>query len=243
MNTSESTSTKVEPSCSQSGTSAKATPRAAVPQNENIVTVNVQPDSARPLCGRNGDSGSLMISPQPLRIDVQSSTDWPTVLVGSAGILSSIVIARYTSRLQTNQIKANIANLRQRWIEDLRECATRYMEKVTFIVNKMQDEKDFLRTPISVEPYSAMLSAQIKFGLMLDLQHERNRQAIELSEQIIGAIKGHSDSDKSGEIGILGRRFEDLVREILEAAWSDIKRDLLVDRWYVRLIRALAKKT
>ena len=86
-----------------------------------------------------------------------------------------------------------------------------------------------------------MLSSQIKFAIMLDTKHEKNRRAITISEKIIAELKKCIAGEDSEEISILGRDFEAMVREILEEAWQDIKHDLLSQSWYNRVLRSIKK--
>ncbi len=233
MTTSESASrtTSQVTDCTPKQSPKPVAPSSRSPQNENVVTVNV--NDQRPSAACQGASSQVVqLAPQPIKVEVDTSTDWAIVAVGVAGILSSVVIARYTSRIQTNQIKSNIANLRQRWIEDLRECASRFIERMTYIYNRINDHEDYLKSPESTEAFSSMLSAQTKLSLMLDTKHARNRNIIKLSSELIHCVKKHGKDAQDGEIAEKGEEFEALVREALEEAWGDIKRDLLASRWY-----------
>lgn len=209
------------------------TPKALANQSSTPKTGDVHTTINQPKQAAVSSSvqGTQIAVTQPLKLDISSSTDWPIVLVGLASILSSIVIARYTSRIQANQIKSNIANLRQRWIEDLRECASKFMESATYIHNKMSDHEDYLERPESTDSYSSMLSSQIKLSLMLDLKHDRNKAAIKISEEIIDSVKIRSFSDRQRAIGKHGPSFENLIRDILEDAWLDIQSDLMAHSW------------
>lgn len=228
-NTTSPNTSLAAPCTSLPATPPKTTkPNAA--QNENIITINV-PYSQQPNECQTSTS-SIALSPQPFRLDINKSTDWPTIIIGLSGILSSIIIARYTSKIQSNQIKSNIANLRHRWIEEFRETASTFMEKATYIYNMQSENEKYLLDPVSTEIYSSMLSSQIKLTIMLDPQHERNRRAVELSERIINAVKIQSTQARDLAMSEYGREFEGLVRDILESAWQDIKRDLSARNQY-----------
>jgi hypothetical protein len=203
-------------------------PRPA--QNENTVTVNFQAEQPAATCAHSSTS-VIELSPRPLHLEVETTTDWAIVAIGAAGIISSVVIARYTSKIQNNQIKSNIANLRHRWIEELRDCAACFIERMTYIYNSIDDHKQYLESKESTEAFSAMVSARTKVCLMLDMQHKRNKRIVKVSEEIISCLRKHGNKAQDEEIATRGDEFENLIREALEEAWEDIKHDLLAKRW------------
>lgn len=176
-------------------------------------------------------SSSLIVNPQPLKLEVETTTDWAIVAVGLAGILSSVIIARYTSAIQRNQIKSNIANLRQKWLEDLRQAAVDFVEITVFIINHLNDDKDYLSTKDGNIDFGRLLAANVKLNLMLDIKHENNLIVMKLSDELISLITSHAKpkrpiSEIKEETSEKLESFQNLMRDILENAWSDIKRDL-----------------
>lgn len=191
--------------------------------NQNSISINLglPGDQAQV---QSANTREITLQPNPLKLSVSTDTDWPTIVVGTSSVFVAFVIALLSYHTQKNQVKANAANLRHQWIEELRNTAAKFVEQATLLSNKIFDDHNYLKGNESTELYSSLLYSQVKISLMLDKSKRRNKKVIDIAEKTLGAIK---NLPKSGdELVALLIEFEEVVSEILESAWQDIKFDL-----------------
>ena len=116
--------------------------------------------------------GQIVIDPQPLKLSVETSTDWPTVtatfLVGIGSILITSMVGWLSFSSQRMQIRSNIANFRNKWGEDLREASAQFFALIALIKFEMDQDPEYLSKKDSNKLFSDLITAQAKIGLMLD---------------------------------------------------------------------------
>jgi len=201
--------------------------------------------SGSPLQSNASSSQGLIQVKGDTRLDVHVSSDTdPAVMVlGLAGILSSIIIAFVTGRVQRNQTKANIANLRSSWLVDLRSAGSEYLQQCSRYLQMFRSGLPS-NDPRYDECYQQALILQIRMKLMLDKEGEVSRAIVENSDECLVMLKGLAHSRNGNAIGQKMGQIEDLLKDELEAAWLDIKadfdlhRDPFLKRLFKRLSRA-----
>lgn len=194
------------------------------------ILINID-NNWRDISGKEEKSAALTTVPQPLKLEVESATDWAIVVVGVAGIFSSIIIAKYTSSIQKNQIRSNVANMRQKWLEDVRQAAVDFVEMAVLMVNHIGDDEKYLSSREGSIDFGKLLAANARLNMMLDMKHRNNKEIIKISDDLILLIGRHSKpGDKLSEIRDETTEkldtFQVMMREVLEQAWLDIKNDL-----------------
>ncbi len=199
------------------------------PTNENNINISLCGSDSNPSVYRNENTigqQSIAINPNPINLNIKTETDWPTIAVGAGSVITALFIAYFSHKTQKNQVKANIATIRAKWIEDLREIASKFIETTSLIINKIQDDEKWFKTEESTNLYSNLVYAQTKISLMLDKSKEKNKETIRTTETIIELIKSHEERSTISEIGQEASKFEKQISEALEKGWQDIKQDL-----------------
>ncbi|HET6720413.1 MAG TPA: hypothetical protein VFH22_12235, partial [Rhodocyclaceae bacterium] len=88
--------------------------RKDLPYVNNItITTNSGMESS---AATESKHGQIIVNPQPLKLNIETSTDWPTVmatfLVGIGSILITSMVGWLSFSSQRMQIRSNIANFR-----------------------------------------------------------------------------------------------------------------------------------
>ena len=105
-----------------------------------------------------------ILTPEPILLKVDSPTDTGVLLIGIAGIFSSLLVGLFTYRVQRNQIKANISQLRHHWRNELRDTASEFLQTVTALVTGVKNQKNFAKSPKRFELWSHALRLQTKMN-------------------------------------------------------------------------------
>lgn len=167
-----------------------------------------------------------MVDPQPLRLAVDTATDWPTVaatsLVGVGSIVTSILVAWITRVNQRSQLRASTATFRQQWMTELRIAVAEFFELVAMTKFEMEEDSGDTKTKISSANYSRIIFLQSKIGLMLDEQQPYTEKVNTLLDDIIRHLKGREYQELEKSVNSLLNE----MNKVLEKAWGDIKNDL-----------------
>nr|WP_314900944.1 hypothetical protein [uncultured Deefgea sp.] len=169
---------------------------------------------------------TIALQPVPIQLQIKTDTDWPTVMVGTGSILIALIVAVVSYRAQKNQVRANIAGVRAKWIEDFRELASKFLEAAILYGHYSRDDSQWLYSSESNELYSKLLYWQIKMGLMLDKTKPDNNSLIDCTNKITSLLSKRLDESSFLKISQEVESIEKLSSKILEEAWQDIKFDL-----------------
>ncbi len=168
----------------------------------------------------------ILISPQPLNIKVDTPTDWPTVIatliIGVGSVLTTLLVGWLSHVNQRSQIRSSIASFRQSWVSELRETSAKFLASAAQLHLDIDTDNEYLSKSESNGQYSELIMLQSKIGLMLDKKHDNSSRLESLSEEIIKNIKAN-DTEK---LNASANEFHSLMRDNLENAWQQIKRDL-----------------
>lgn len=173
-----------------------------------------------------------ILAPEPIQIKIDSATDPGVVLLGLGGIISSIVIAIFTYRVQRNQIKANVSNLRHHWRNELRDCAAEFLQKVTTIIRCTSQTNNFVKTAEGEGLLGDALRLQIKISLLLSGNSDLAQKITTASTNIIKDAKKFKHGSSPESIAMEMANLETLVKEQLEVSWQDIQSDLGLNKTF-----------
>ena len=205
----------------------KPTASQGMGNSTNTITINL-PETATPTSFKNeGDKHStIVIQPEPLKLSVDTPTDWPavsaTALVGVGSILITYFVAKLTTETQKYQTKANIANFRHKWMEDLRETTSQLLAKIAILNYEIKDNPDYMNSSESNKPFGEILQLEAKILLMLDKSKSYSAETNKLINNIKKSLHDKNDNDLEDALNKLTNGMSD----ILEKAWQDIKDDL-----------------
>lgn len=169
---------------------------------------------------------ALTLSPQPLQLSVETSTDWPAVaatsFVGITGALVALAVGAMAYIGQRNQVRAATANFRHGWQQELRQLVAKFISVVARLHYELEANPNYLNSSESNAEYSQLIETHATIELMLDRSKPYAKQISKLTDRLIAAVKKQ-------EIDQLAQLSEDLlevVNGVLEQAWQDIRNDL-----------------
>lgn len=218
--------------CCEQKQPAKFSPQK--PTNENTITINMpSPQTPHNL---EKTSQTIIVDPQPLKLNIDTSTDWPTIMVGFGSILSSLLVAYLTYinqknqvetqkiqiEAQRNQVKSATANFRANWQISLRESIAKFLSTVAEISYEIEINQDYLDTPESNKLFSILVEKQAVIKLMLDPNKDYSTVIKDLMENLVDAAR-RKDLDSMN--GLIKKLIEQSAK-LLEKTWQDIQKDL-----------------
>ena len=178
-----------------------------------------------PVC-QNKTQGEIIVNPQPLKINLDTPTDWPiffaTLLVGVGSILITLLVGWLSSVNQRTQIESSIATFRHKWIEDLRESVSRFIALGAKIHYEQQINPNFLVSEKLNDIFSELMQTQAYILLMLDRKKAYTDELSNFMDEVVNGLRKNSEEDflKNSE------SFANKASDVLELGWQDIKRDL-----------------
>ncbi|WP_141689867.1 MULTISPECIES: hypothetical protein [Aeromonas] len=156
---------------------------------------------------------------QPLKISVETSTDWPiviaTLIVGIGSILTTCFVARISYINQRVQISSNIATFRQKWQEELRNTTAEYFSHASQIYHNKTENG------LSISPADNGELTRLHAKLELLFDKEKYKDIESLIERVTNLAISGSDGFYA-ELNSLHYA----INIVLEKAWGDIKNDL-----------------
>ncbi|WP_421220124.1 hypothetical protein [Aeromonas jandaei] len=159
---------------------------------------------------------------QPLKISVETATDWPiviaTLIVGFGSILTSAIVARISYINQRSQIRSNIAAFRQKWQEELRSASAEFFS----CAMRVHYDITHANKTLTPEKISELTHCQVRMELMLDKNKDENKKIEQSIEKVLTLAQGIDSDAFTNEMNNL----QILVSQTLEKAWVDIKNDL-----------------
>ncbi len=176
--------------------------------------------------GPKGKTSHIAVAPQPLKLTVETPTDWPTVLatllVGIGSILITSMVGWLSYSSQRSQIRSNTANFRHKWGDDLREASAQFFATVALIKFELDGNAAFISQNESNKLFSDLVTAQFKIGLMLDKKQPYTVTILNLLSETIEHLKLNKPIDLNDTLN----KLHDELNAVLEKTWADIKNDL-----------------
>jgi hypothetical protein len=178
-----------------------------------------------------------ILTPDPILLKVDSPTDTGVLLIGIAGIVSSLLVGLFTYRVQRNQIKANISQLRHHWRNELRDTASEFLQSVSSLVTGVQNSEQFSKSARRQELWSTALRLQIKMNLLITRQGVLERGIVQMSQDVLISAQKFKHGEDPKKIYLTMSHLEDLVRDQLQNAWLDIQDDLGLSSFWEKFNR------
>ena len=201
----------------------RPTPTLPRATNENTVTVNLPPMTAQSC---SDGARAITLSPQPLKLAVDTSTDWPTVaatsFVGITGALVALAVGAMAYMGQRNQVRAATANFRHGWQQELRQLVAKFISIIARLHYELEANPDYLNSSESNAEYSQLIETHATIELMLDRSKPYAKQISKLTERLISAVK----KQEIDQLGQLSSDLLEVVNGVLEQTWQDIRNDL-----------------
>jgi F0F1-type ATP synthase membrane subunit c/vacuolar-type H+-ATPase subunit K len=167
----------------------------------------------------------LRLDPTPITFKIETATDWAavsaTALVGVAGIFTALVVGWLTHKSAKQAAAATAAEIRSKWMQDLRNEAADFYAAVielSFIVSG----EGFELTNGNDVKFSKMQKHRAVITMMLDTEKQGVKKLIEIMDETSKAVLRGEYSNTTNALN----KFKAQVTALLEAAWQDIKDDL-----------------
>ena len=175
---------------------------------------------------KTGLTSQIKIDPQPLKLSVDTATDWPTVIatmmVGVGSILTTLLVGWLSHANQRSQIRSATANFRHGWQVDLRQTTARFLSVVAKIHFEYDTNPEYSNSKEANKDYSDLIENQAMIELMLDTSKDYTPAIIGHLEKIIQMLRSRDVSGLTEQSNKLTSR----VNKVLEQTWDDIRRDL-----------------
>lgn len=168
----------------------------------------------------NGDAD------KPLKIHIDTDTDWATITPSAAGVIVALIVAWLTARFQKHQISANLSNFRHQWMVELRSCTSEYLQCIITRAVKMQSEAGFIGSPADFELYRRITVLTLQFEMLLSRDDQSTQEIFEIDNQIMSTLFTMKPNDDAGPVIDLVNQMKGLLRTELENAWNDVQRDV-----------------
>lgn len=205
---------------------ASTTTASAIPKATNVNTLTVNLPSYPTQQNSSESSKALTLSPQPIQLSVESSTDWPTVMatsfVGITGAFVALAVGAMAYLGQRNQVRAATANFRHGWQIELRELIAKFIAVTSRIHYELEANPDYLNSSKSNIEYSTLIETRSKIELMLDRSKSYSKDISRRLEGLISAVK-KQEIDRIFE---LSEELLEIANGVLEQTWQDIRNDL-----------------
>lgn len=163
---------------------------------------------------------------QPIRIALETPTDWPTVIatlaVGVGSILTSLIVAYLTHQNQKSQVRSSIAVLRSAWIKELRHSSSEFIGLALRIGYALQKVTSYLETFEGAQDLSRLFQVQSEINLMLDPDKPESQSTASKMDCIVDSLRKKNFTTTDS----LLKDFRNDISEKLENAWIKLKEDL-----------------
>jgi len=175
---------------------------------------------------KNDATSTILVNPQPLKLNIETSTDWPiviaTLMVGVGSVLTTLFVGWLTYVNQRNQIRSNKANFRHGWQIDLRLATAKFISITSKIHFELSEDDNYLSSSNGSKALSELLEYQVIIELMLDRSKQYTTEIIALLEAILEQLRGR----RVDELTISANSLMIKVNMLLEQTWQDIRNDL-----------------
>jgi hypothetical protein len=171
---------------------------------------------------------SLVLSGGEKEILLSISPDWPMIivtgLIGVGSILTSVLVSRISKNNQRMQSLAKKAELRQNWVNALRDNISRFLSTSTTIHIRRTLDISFSSSEEFHSAHSEVLCLESKVNMMLDPNKD---ESMIISSLMRDVYKNAVLKEGSPEnLAAFKKELENQSRSLLEKAWNDIKREL-----------------
>jgi hypothetical protein len=162
----------------------------------------------------------------PIKIHIDTDTDWATVSPSIAGVIVTILVAWLTLRLQRKQTAANLSTLRQQWMSELRTVSSEYVQLLFKNALRVEAKPGYLSSEEFIELHELIAITGTRFEMLLSRDDSDTKPIFDMETKIIDALHNLKAGEECDFILTMINDFKKLIRAELESAWADIKSDV-----------------
>ncbi len=156
---------------------------------------------------------------------VSISPDWPSIIVtgmiGLGSIFTSIAVARISKSNQITQNKAKKAELRQMWVNELRDDISNFISVCIIIKVRALNDIEYQKSGEIYSHFQTLFEYRAKIRLMLDPQKDYTLILNSLIDDVYRSVSRKEIDTK--ELSSYLNAFQEQSALLLEKAWCDIK--------------------
>ncbi|WP_313171106.1 hypothetical protein [Massilia oculi] len=174
--------------------------------------------SIPPAVAKGATEAQVLVVPQPFKAEIETPTDWPTVL---GPVILGLAALWFTWRNHNLQVGAASASYRNAWLQQLRAAAVDFAGAAVEIQLSCMRDVGFMRTERALNLLNRVYAGRATMRLMLDPKHDSTLLLHGAIDVVLARMAEPSD-----EFDDALNSFERRAREVLEDAWTDIRQEL-----------------
>lgn len=191
--------------------------------NENSININF-PQQSFP-AGENGTK-AITLQPQPIKLAVDTSTDWPAIaatsFVGLTGALVAFAVGYMAYLGQRNQVRAAKANFRHGWQQEIKQLIAKFISVIARIHYESVANPDYLNSSESNQIFSDLIETHTRIEIMLDRTKSYSKEISRVTGLLIEAVNDR----KIDNLNKLSNELLAVANGVVEQTWQDIRSDL-----------------
>ncbi len=162
----------------------------------------------------------------PVYVHIDNDLDYPAIITSGAGVVVAFFVALFTVQSSRNQIQANISNLRHAWMVELRDCSSELLQRMHSAAVHLGARPEFFGSEKYISDMERISLLASRVRLLLSREDASVEKIFGSLRTIVNALSDYSPDTGSDPILNDMGQFADFLRDELENAWVDIKRDL-----------------
>ena len=185
-------------------------------ENQNNITISLPQQQFPQTC--QGDVKAITLQPQPIKLSVDTPTDWPSVgasiFVGLSGAMVALAVGLMAYFGQRSQARASRANFRHAWQQEFKQYTGRFISTSLIIKLDLDSKVDYLSIDEHKQLFRDLVESKIRIEIMLDHSKPYFGEIARLAENIVNAVVSGSAS-KMNDLIKNGRSDEVKINDIL----------------------------
>lgn len=167
-----------------------------------------------------------MLNTQPIKLVVDSSTDWPVVWstagVGAGSALIALVVGIMAYQAQRRQARSATANFRKEWQAQLRDAISKFVSVAMYVSEELDQDEALRDSRESKRAYQEMVQAQALIHLLLDARKTDHQAIVDLTRDLVVEIW----ENKRDNVSDLLQRLITASGVVLDQTWQEMKKDV-----------------
>lgn len=176
--------------------------------------------------GPNPGEVALVLNTQPIKLVVDSSTDWPVVWstagVGAGSALIALVVGIMAYQAQRRQARSATANFRKEWQAQLRDAISKFVSVAMYVSEELDQDEALRDSRESKRAYQEMVQAQALIHLLLDARKTDHQAIVDLTRDLVVEIW----ENKRDNVSDLLQRLITASGVVLDQTWQEMKKDV-----------------
>ncbi len=193
-------------------------------ENNNNITLSFPQQQLPQACGDNVKA--ITLQPQPIKLQVDTSTDWPlvgaTFISGFSGAMVALAVGLMAYFGSRNQVRSSRAEFRRIWQHEFKEFMGKFITRSVRIQYELRNNKNYFGSSESGQFFDDLVESKVRVDLMLDNSDKKFNEVKRLMSLLLNVI----GDEKSDDIGNIINDLRAEANIIVEKTWVDIRKDI-----------------